>query len=163
MDSRWFVGSGFGVRGSGFAVRGSGFLARGSCVFIAAGVLTAAAIPLAQSPALSPSQEIDDGRRWLESPAILRAAEAVALNKAGNAATLLRGIIRSQPRSEAAFHAHTLLSRVYLRSGQYKRLLANLDEWARSFPGRQEIERERMDVEQFRGLPDQENGPRLFD
>lgn len=135
---------------------------------IAVSVIAAVATPPAQVPAVSSSQEVDDGRRWLESPApltpaspaILRAAEAVALNKAANAAALLRGIIRSQPRSEAASQAHQLLSRIYLRSGQYKRLLANLDEWARGFPRRDDIERERMDVEQFRGLPDQENGPR---
>jgi predicted aspartyl protease len=135
---------------------------------VAVGLVAAVAIPLAQVPAPSSPSDVDDGRRWLESPvpltpaspAILRAAEAVALNKAANAEGLLRGIIRSQPRSEAASQAHQLLSRIYLRSGQYTRLLANLDEWARSFPRRDEVARERMDVEQFRGLPDQENGPR---
>ncbi|HEY3160440.1 MAG TPA: retropepsin-like aspartic protease [Vicinamibacterales bacterium] len=132
------------------------------------GLVAAVAIPLAQAASTQSSHEIDDGRRWLESPAlltpaspaILRAAEAVALNKATNAEALLRGIIRSQPRSEAASQADQLLSRIYLRSGQYRRLLANLDEWARGFTRRDDIERERMDVEQFRGLPDQENGPR---
>lgn len=143
-------------------------MAPGSRFAVVVGVVAAVAMPLAQAPATSPSQEIDDGRRWLESsvrltaasPAILRGAEAVALNRVASAEPLLRGVIRSQQRSEAAFQAHTLLSRIYLRSGQYTRLLANLDEWARRFPGRDEIERERKDVEQFRGLPDQENGPR---
>jgi hypothetical protein len=49
-----------------------------------------------------------------------------------------------------------------LRSGQYTRLIANLDQWAASFPNRPEVQDEKVDVEQFRGLPDQRNSaPRV--
>ena len=51
-----------------------------------------------------------------------------------------------------------LLSRIYVRSGQYRRLLANLDAWERDFPNDDDVRKEKADVEQFRGLPDQQNG-----
>lgn len=113
------------------------------------------------------TQGLDDGRQWFEkrvrpsstSSEILRAAEAVAFNRPA-AVKLLRKIINSRPRSNAAHQAYGLLSRVYLRTGQYKRLLENLDAWAATFPDREEVKRERKDIEQFRGLPDQVNGPR---
>jgi predicted aspartyl protease len=72
----------------------------------------------------------------------------------------LLDIIRTQPASEPARGAHMLLSRIYLRSGQYRRAIANLDEWARAFPDDEDVRKERADVEQFRGLPDQINGPK---
>ncbi len=53
-----------------------------------------------------------------------------------------------------------MLSRIYLRSGQYEQLFENLDEWARSFPDREEVREEKEDIELFRGLPDQVNGRR---
>jgi Aspartyl protease len=90
----------------------------------------------------------------------MRAAAASAFNQTVDAERLLRVVIRSQPRSDTANRAHELLSRIYLRSGQYKRLIDNLDAWARAFPAREEVQRERSDIEQFRGLPDQVNGPR---
>ena len=71
----------------------------------------------------------------------------------------LRGVIRSQPGSDDASRAHELLSRIYLRSGQYARLIDNLDQWAATFPYRREVQDEKADVEQLRGLPDQRNGP----
>ena len=110
------------------------------------------------------SPAIDDGRQWFEPGAdrsansgIRRAAIAAAFNEAA-AETLLRGIIRSNPRSDDASQAHELLSRTYLRTGRYKRLIDNLDQWAASFPNRPEVQEEKSDVEQFRGLPDQRNG-----
>ena len=46
-----------------------------------------------------------------------------------------------------------------MRSGQYARLIDNLDQWAATFPYRREVQDEKADVEQLRGLPDQRNGP----
>ena len=111
---------------------------------------------------------IDDGRQWLdgraaptpESPPLRRAAAANALNQVTVSESLLQAIIRSQPTSDSARQAHLLLSRIYLRSGQYERLIANLDQWARSFPEGADVRKEKVDIEQFRGLPDQINGPR---
>ena len=40
-----------------------------------------------------------------------------------------------------------------------RRAIDNLDRWAASFPNRREVQDERVDIEQFRGLPDQRNSP----
>jgi predicted aspartyl protease len=53
-----------------------------------------------------------------------------------------------------------LLSRIYIRSGQYRRLITNLDQWARAFPDDPRLVKEKAGLEQFRGLPDQINGRR---
>lgn len=71
----------------------------------------------------------------------------------------LLDIIRTQPASAAARQAHEQLSRIYLRSGQYQRMIANLDAWSNAFPDGEDVRNEKADVEQFRGLPDQVNGP----
>jgi predicted aspartyl protease len=112
------------------------------------------------------TQTLDDGRQWLDSrklpaptaPALLRAAAANALNQTAISERLLLSIVESQPDSDAARRAHELLSRIYIRSGQYRRVIANLDQWARAFPDDPHLRIERADVEQFRGLPDQING-----
>jgi predicted aspartyl protease len=114
------------------------------------------------------SQEIDDGRQWLDAgplpgptaPPLLRAAAASALNQTAVSESLLLRIVQSEPASPSARRAHLLLSRIYLRTGQYRRLVANLDDWARTFASDAQLESERADVEQFRGLPDQINGRR---
>jgi predicted aspartyl protease len=114
------------------------------------------------------SPAIDDGRQWMDAgalpgptaPPVLRAAAASALNQTAASETLLLHIVRSEPASPSARRAHLLLSRIYLRTGQYRRLVANLDDWARTFASDSELESERADAGQFRGLPDQVNGPR---
>jgi predicted aspartyl protease len=113
-------------------------------------------------------QTLDDGRQWLDSralpaataPALLRAAAANARNQTAISERLLLRLVESQPGSDAARQAHELLSRIYLRSGQYGRVTTNLDEWARAFPDDPRLRSEKADVEQFRGLPDQINGRR---
>jgi len=125
-----------------------------------------AATRLSGQPGVSPTATaIDDGRQWFEpgaeasaNSAIRRAALAAAFNEP-DAETLLRGVIRAKPRSDEASQAYELLSRIYLRTGQFKRAIVNLDRWAASFPNRRELLAEKRDIEQFRGLPDQRNGP----
>ena len=138
--------------------------------FLTTGIL-AAALSIAsgcRTGEIAPdSRALDDGRQWLDAgalpgptaPPLLRAAAGSALNQTAASESLLLSIVQSQPRSDSARHAHELLSRIYLRSGQYRRLVANLDDWARAFPNDSQLQRERADVEQFRGLPDQINGP----
>jgi len=109
--------------------------------------------------------ESDDGRQWLNprSPAsspLAAASRATALNQNDAAEKLLRQIIRRAPRSPEAAEAHKLLSRIYIRTGRYKRATDNLDEWRRVFPNSADAHAERRDVDQFRGLPDQINGQR---
>jgi hypothetical protein len=107
--------------------------------------------------------------RWLDArslpaptaPALVRAAAASARNQTAISERLLLSIVQSQPASDSARRAHELLSRIYLRSGQYRRVIANLDQWALAFPDDPDLASEKTDVEQFRGLPDQINGRRL--
>ena len=114
------------------------------------------------------TQALDDGRQWLDSrnlptptaPALVRAAAANARNHSAVSEKLLLSIVQSQPASDSARRAHELLSRIYLRSGRYRRLITNLDQWARAFPDDPHLVSEKADVEQFRGLPDQTNGLR---
>lgn len=130
----------------------------------AAGALLALVVVAAGT---AQERRIDDGRPWLEpgsepssgADPILRGSAATALNDPA-AEALLQGVIRSRPGSDAASQAYELLSRIYLRTGQYARAIANLDAWAKAFPGRAEVTTERADIEQFRGLPDQVNGSR---
>lgn len=137
---------------------------RDQCVHrlaVAATVLIGVAAPQVSQP-----QKLDDGRQWVDakpsltadSPAVLRGAIAAAFNDVATAEPLLQKIIRAQPKSEDASQTHLLLSRIYLRSGQYKRLFENLEAWAASFPDRNEVRTEQKDMELFRGLPDQVNG-----
>lgn len=112
-----------------------------------------------------PGVAIDDGRQWFEpgaevsaSSPLRRGALATAFNEAA-ADTVLRGVIRDKPGSDEASQAYQLLSRIYVRSGQYKRLVDNMDQWAASFPNRREVLDDKADVDQLRGLPDQRNGP----
>jgi hypothetical protein len=117
---------------------------------------------------VSKCQALDDGRRWLDpwqvparrAPVLLRAAAANARNQTDVSVSLLLDIVRTRPASESARHAYELLSRTYLRTGQYRRLLANLDQWARYFPNDEDLRKEKVDIEQFRGLPDQITGRR---
>src|SRR5689334_17561345 len=53
-----------------------------------------------------------------QSPASIRAAVAAAFNDPERAESLLRSIIRSQPRSEIADEAYDLISKMAVRSGQ---------------------------------------------
>jgi len=109
---------------------------------------------------------LDDGRHWLigdgppsTAPPGLRLATGLnALNRP-SAEPTLEDIIRAEPASRDAPGAHMLLSRIYLRTGRYQRAIANLDEWARRFPRDAALTTEKKDIEQFRGLPDQINGP----
>jgi predicted aspartyl protease len=92
------------------------------------------------------------------SPALTRGSVATAFNDP-TAEGLLKDIVRSQPRSDAANAARGMLSQIYVRSGQYRRLLQNLDEWGSAFPNSPEL-REAKAAEMFRGRPDQFNGSR---
>jgi len=109
--------------------------------------------------------ESDDGRQWLNSriPApspIAVASRANALNQDEAAEKLLHRIIRRAPRSPEAGEAHKLLSRIYVRTGRYKRAADNLSEWLRDFPNSADAQAEQRDLGPFRGLPDQINGRR---
>jgi hypothetical protein len=88
------------------------------------------------------------------------ASRASALNRNEAPEKLLRQIIRRTPISPEAAEAHKLLSRMYFRTGRYKRAIDNLAEWRRDFCGSPDAQEELRDADPFRGLPDQINGLR---
>jgi Aspartyl protease len=133
---------------------------RGLVVAFALPCLTAVATCQSASP-----PESDDGREWLDSriPAsspIAAASRANALNQNKAAEKLLRGIIQRTPRSPEAGEAHKLLSRIYVRTGRYKRATDNLSDWLQDFPDSADAQAELQDLGPFRGLPDQINDRR---
>jgi Aspartyl protease len=127
-----------------------------------------AATSLAQAPGGSDPQTLYRDHEWFQlrsaitgrSPALLRGAVASAFHDTGTAERVLRGLIRAEPKSDAANEAYDMLCRIYLRSGQYKKLIDTLDRWSAAFAGRPELESMKKDTERFRGLPDQSNGRR---
>ena len=132
------------------------------CLAVALALPLLSVVAIAQSASLP---EIDDGRQWLNprspgSSPLAAASRANALNQNDTAEKLLRQIIRRAPRTPEASEAHKLLSRIYIRTGRYKRATDNIDEWRRNFPNSADAQAELRDVDQFRGLPDQVNGPR---
>ena len=123
------------------------------------------ALPWLTVVAIAQSAEIDDGRQWLNprspgSSPLAAASRATALNQNDAAEKLLRRIIRRAPRTPETSEAHKLLSRIYIRTGRYKRATDNIDEWRRNFPNSADAQAELRDVDQFRGLPDQVNSSR---
>lgn len=77
-----------------------------------------------------------------------------------DADTLLRSVIHASPHSDQAYEAYEWLSHLYLRTGQYGRLVSTMQERWKVFPGKKVEVAERTDVAPFQGLPDQtENVP----
>jgi predicted aspartyl protease len=91
---------------------------------------------------------------------VAAASRANALNQNTTAEKLLLQIIRRAPLNPEAAEAHKLLSRIYIRTGRYKRATDNLDQWSRDFPNSADAQAELRDIDQVRGLPDQINGRR---
>ena len=89
------------------------------------------------------------------SSPLLRAAVASAFNDPTEAERLLRDVIRADPRSTHADDAYDLLLRIYLRSGQYARLLNAFREWHQSNPESAQLRAQQSDVDKVSGRPDQ--------
>jgi hypothetical protein len=102
-----------------------------------------------------------DERDWTalqhaRSP-LYRAAFSIAFNQdRGGAEKLLRSVIKGALHSEDAYQAYEQLSHLYLRTGQYHRLMDAMEaRWA-AFPEKKEDRRnEESSLGAFRGLPDQ--------
>jgi predicted aspartyl protease len=119
------------------------------------------------SPAQSPDLKyLYDAHDWIKlrdalrnaksPPVLYRAAVASAFNQPGQAEKLLRSLIKSTPASPQAYEAHEILAHIYLRAGQYRRLISNMEaRWA-AFPDKSNVQEERTVMEPFRDLPDQE-------
>ena len=95
-----------------------------------------------------------------QSPALIRAAVAAAFNDPERAESLLRSIIRSQPRSDMADEAYDLIAKMEARSGQYARFNRTYAEWSAAFPNSPGVRAAKQGLDKFRGRPDQANGTR---
>jgi len=95
-----------------------------------------------------------------QSPVLIQAAVAAAFNHPERAESLLRSIIRSQPRSEMADEAYHLIVVMEARSGQYSRFNRTYAEWSAAFPNSPGVREAREGLDKFRGRPDQANGAR---
>jgi Aspartyl protease len=129
-------------------------------------LLTVIAILTAAASAPAPRQdpkELYEQHRWAELrvglgkevPPFYRGAVANAFNDVRAAERLLRGVIDADPRSEQASEAYKLLARLYLRTGRYAALAADVQAWGRAFPDAPAFLKERDELSQFGGLPDQ--------
>ena len=84
---------------------------------------------------------------------MIRAAVAAAFNDPERAESLLRSIIRSQPRSEMADEAYDLIAKMEARSGQYARFNRTYAEWSAAFPNSSRVRAAKNDLDKFRGRP----------
>jgi hypothetical protein len=108
-----------------------------------------------------------DGHRWIElreaaaksDHATFYRGVAAAVFNEPEAETLLRSVIRDEPRSEEAYQAYDWLSNIYIKTGHYESLTKVMDaRWA-AFPDKKDVASEKKSLAPFRGLPDQKNGP----
>ncbi len=91
----------------------------------------------------------------VKGSALYRGAVASAFNDSRAAELLLRAAIRSLPDSGEAYDQ---LARIYLRTGQYRKLTTLLEQKWASLPNTPDMEHERQVMAPFRGLPDQTSG-----
>ncbi len=121
---------------------------------------------MAKEPAHSDPKALYDAHEWVElhnalqkvkGPTIYRGAVAAAFNDP-RAESILRSVIQSAPHSAHAYEAYELLSHVYLRTGQYRRLISVMEERWAAFPNQGKVQEERKGMASFRGLPDQGGG-----
>lgn len=130
-------------------------------VKIAACGLAGLLLVLAQAPAGSDYKALFAARDWTalehaQAP-FYRAAFSVAFNQdPGGAEKLLRAVIKAAPHSEDAYQAYEQLSHLYLRTGQYRRLMEVMEARWKAFPAKTgDRYNEQSFLGAFRGLPDQ--------
>ena len=126
---------------------------------------------LAVSPACAQSvngadlQALYDARKWTEihdelqktsAHNLYRGAVAVVFHESPRKAeSLLRSVIKVEPKSEDAYQAYEWLSHLFLYGGQYRSFVSTMDARWTAFPGKPEQKQEREQVAGFRRLPDQ--------
>ncbi len=99
--------------------------------------------------------ELREGVRSQKSPVVYRGIVAAVYGDDRRAERILQGVIRTGPESEDAYEAYEWLTHIYFRTGQYSRMIANMEaRWA-AFPKKSEMPTERHVMAGFRGLPDQ--------
>ena len=110
-----------------------------------------------------------DAHRWFalrdtvrktDAPLFYRGAVACVFNDVRQCEKKSKALIRSQPHSEQAHAAHSLLAGVYLRYGQYRKALSQLDEMLVLEPGDSDAKSVRPLLAALSSSPDQSIGRR---
>jgi hypothetical protein len=99
--------------------------------------------------------ELRDAVRSQKSPPVYRGIVAAVYGDDRRAEPILKGVIAAEPRSEDAYEAYEWLTHIYLRTGQYHQLIANMEARWEAFPKKSELLNEQAAMAGFRGLPDQ--------
>jgi predicted aspartyl protease len=106
-----------------------------------------------------------DGHRWFElrdavakgaAPLFYQGAVACAFNDLHRCEKKLGPVIKSQPQSEDALQAHTLLIYAYLRQGKYHAALAQADAVLALKPGDSDVQGDRPLLAVLSKSPEQE-------
>ena len=86
---------------------------------------------------------------------LYKGAVAAAFNQNKEAERYLAAVIKESPASDDAVEAHEMLSKLYVRSGEYKNALYELDELRRIRPNRNDVENVRTLFAAWSKYPDQ--------
>ena len=132
------------------------------------GLLMAFRPACSQPPAAADLQSLYKAGKWAELraavsntkgnalSALYSGATAVVFNEdAARSEKALRSVINAAPHSDAAYEAYEWLSHAFLRTGQYRRLMAVMEERWAGFPDKRDRAAEQAALAGFRGLPDQ--------
>jgi hypothetical protein len=99
--------------------------------------------------------ELREAVRSQKNPAVYRGIVAAVYGDDRRAESILKTVIAAAPHSEDAYQAYEWLTHIYLRTGQYHQLIANMEaRWA-AFPKKSDLLNEQAAIAGFRGLPDQ--------
>lgn len=110
-----------------------------------------------------------DGRRWFalreaalktDAPLFYRGAVACVFNDLRQCQKKSKAVVRSEPRSDQAHAVHSLLAAVYLRSGQYRKALSQVDEMLALKPDDADAKSVRPLLAALSSSPDQSIGRR---
>jgi hypothetical protein len=103
-----------------------------------------------------------DAVRKTDAPLFYRGAVACVFNDVRQCEKKSKAVVRSQPHSEQAHAAHSLLAAVYLRYGQYRKALSQVDEMLVLEPDDSDAKSVRPLLAALSSSPDQSIGRRHF-
>ena len=104
--------------------------------------------------------ELRDAVRKTDASPFYRGAVACVFNDLRQCEKKSKAVVRSEPRSEQAHAVHSLLAAVYLRSGQYRKALSQVDEMLALKPDDADAKSVRPLLAALSSSPDQSIGRR---
>jgi hypothetical protein len=155
----------FRFRDLGIVAKSRGMRASAACL----GLLCLCHMCLAADQGRADLKLLYDSHQWFalreavgktDAPLFYRAVVACAFNGVRSCEKKSKAVVRSKPRSEQAYAAHSLLAALYLRSGQYRKTLSQVDEMLTLKPDDAEATSDRPLLVALSGSPDQSIGTR---